>query len=514
MSTSDERVIGIDFGTEGCRVGLYTLDGRPDDYVTEPYATVHANPGWAEQDPDDWWRALSTASRRLVERTGIDPARIIGIGLDTTSCSVVFARRDGTPLRPSIIWMDVRSDREAASVAELDVVAKRYQAGEGGNAEWLPYKALWVKRNQPDVWERTEVLCEFGDWVSHRLTGRWTTSLQQAAIRWYYQPRDGGWPEDLYQGLGLEDAIERFPGDVVAIGEPVGTLTAAAAADLGLRAGTVVGQGGIDAYVAMIGLDAMRPGQVGLITGSSHLQLIHTDELTYPEGLHGGFPDVNVAGLAVVEGGQISTGSVAAWFKRTLGAAGATATYRELDELAAAVPAGAEGLVMLDYWQGNRTPHGDALARGVIWGMTLHHGLGHLWRSILEGVAIGTAANLAIAADTGVTIDEIRIAGGVCNSPLWMQIHADVTQVPLVTTEVAEAAGLGAGILGARAAGAYASVAEASAAMVRPVDVVEPDPANADAYAFLLERYRSTYEQLREDMHLVAQRVGRGASGR
>ncbi len=510
--TSNDRVIGIDFGTVSCRVGLYTLDGRQVDFVTESYPTTHANPAWAEQRPEDWWSALCTATNRLVERTGVDPSSIVGIGYDTTSCSVVFARHDGTPVRPSIIWMDVRSGDEAASIAHVDSPAKRVQAGEGGNAEWMPFKALWVKRNQPELWDRTEVLCEFGDWITFQLTGRWTAGFQHIVIRWYYQPHDGGWPTDLYRGLGLEDAIERFPTDIVAAGDPVGVLTAGAAAALGLRPGTTVAQGGVDACVAMIGLDAMRPGQVALITGSSHLQLMHTAQPVYPQGMHGGFPDILVEGLTVVEGGQSSTGSVAAWFRRLFNSAGAELSYRDLDEAAARIPAGAEGLVLLDYWQGNRTPHSDALARGAMWGMTLHHEVGHLWRAILEGTALGTAGNFAVAKDVGVTIDEIRIAGGVCNSPLWMQIHADVTQVPMVRTEVTEAAGLGSGILAAKAAGVYASLTEASAAMVRRADVVEPDPRNAETYAFLLDRYRSTYQQLREDMHLLSQRVGRDAT--
>lgn len=497
----DERVLGVDFGTEGVRVGLYDLTGTPDAFVTEPYETTHPAPGWAEQRPEDWWSSFSTATRRLLADTGIDPDRIIGLGFDTTSCSVVFARADGTPLRPSIIWMDIRSSPQTRRVASVDSIATRYQAGADANAEWLPWKALWVKEHQPEIYERTEVLCEFGDWIGFRLTGRWTAGLQQAVVRWYYQPRDGGWPEDLYRGIGLEDAIERFPREIVPAGHPVGELSAEAAEDLGLRPGTVVGQGGIDAYVALIGLDAMRPGQTGLITGSSHLQLIHTDELSYPPGLHGAFPDVVVPGLSVVEGGQISTGSIAAWFKRTLGAAGATASYADLDRLATEVAPGADGLVLLDYWQGNRTPHGDPRARGALWGMTLHHGLGHLWRALLEGVALGTAANLAIAEKEGASVEEIRICGGVCNSPLWMQIHADVTGVPLVTTAVPEAAGLGSGILAAHAAGAYGSVAEASEAMVTTSSVVEPRPEHGEAYAFLLDRYRGTYDALRDEMH-------------
>lgn len=503
-----ERVLGIDFGTEGVRVGLYDLEGRPDDYVSVGYETQHPHPGWAEQRPDDWWAALTTACRSLLERTGVDPAAIIGIGFDTTCCSVVLSKADGTPLRPSVIWMDVRSSREAELFGEVESEAKRYQAGATANAEWMAPKALWLKRNEPEAYEQAEVLCEFGDWIGHRLTGRWTAGIQHAAVRWHYQPRDGGFPADLYDAIGLDDAIERFPSELLPIGEPVGGLTEAAAADLGLKAGTVVGQGGVDAYIAMVGLDAMRPGQGVLITGSSHLQLIHTDELTYPAGLHGGYPDAVVPGLAVIEGGQISTGSVVAWLKkRILDASGSTMSYADLDRLAAEVPPGAEGLVMLEYWQGNRTPHGDPQARGALWGMTLKHGLGHIWRAFLEGVATGTAANFAIARQTGVAIEEIRIAGGVCNSPLWMQIHADITGVPLVQTENPEAAGLGSGALAAFAAGAYPSVAAASEAMVRTTTAVEPDPTRAEEYAFLLDRYRATYTALRDEMREVARHV-------
>ena len=499
-----ELVVGADFGTEGVRVGLFDLSGGLKGYASQPYRTVHPGPAAAEQDPQEWWSAFVSAMRALMSDSNASPDQVVGLGFDATSCSVVFCKATGEPLRPAIIWMDVRAAAEASEVGGTGSPALRYQAGPSASAEWMPAKALWVKRHQPEIFDEAEVVCEFVDWIGFRLTGRWTASLNNTTARWYYQGRHGGWPTDLYGAIGLDDVLELFPREILPLGERQGELTPEVAAAIGLNAGTSVAQGGADAFVAMLGLDVAAPGRVALITGSSHLQLALSEEAIYPPGLFGGFPDAVVPGLAMIEGGQVSTGSVANWFRELLRSGGGEIDYRQLDEAASSVDAGADGLVMLDYWQGNRTPYTDPKARGVLWGMTLGHGQGHVWRAILEGVAYGTAQIIDVMRKAGIPTEEIVVCGGACNSRLWLQIHADVTGLPLRTTEVPEAACLGSAILGAVAADSFSSLPEASAAMVSAADVVEPASGIADVYDFYLERYNGTYRALKDEMHEVA----------
>jgi ribulokinase len=503
-----DLVVGADFGTEGVRVGLFDLAGGLKGYATEPYRTVHPGPAAAEQDPQEWWSAFVSAMLALMSDSGVSPDQIVGLGFDATSCSVVFCNASGELLRPAIIWMDVRAAAEASEIGHSGSPALRYQAGPSASAEWMPAKALWVKRHEPEVFEQADVVCEFVDWIGFRLTGRWTASLNNITARWYYQGRRNGWPEDLYTAIGLDDVLELFPEEILPLGKPHGELMSEVADAIGLKSGTTVAQGGADAFVAMLGLDVAAPGRVALITGSSHLQLALSEHSIYPSGLFGGFPDAVVPGLAMIEGGQVSTGSIANWFRGVLRSGDGAIDYRKLDEAASSIDPGADGLVMLDCWQGNRTPYTDPEARGVLWGMTLGHEVGHVWRAILEGVAYGTAQIIDVMRKAGIPTEEIIVCGGACNSPFWLQIHADVTGLPLTITKVPEAACLGSATLAAVAGHAFSSLPEASSAMVSPARVVEPDPSVADVYDFYLDRYIGTYDALKDEMHEMVRWVG------
>jgi ribulose kinase len=503
---NDERVIGADFGTEGVRVALFGPDGAIRGTASQSYPTRFPAPGRAEQEPAAWWQALGAATREVLATSGTDAARVVGFGYDATACSVVLAERSGAAIGPALIWMDVRASAEAGRITPEVSAATRYHAGTTASAEWLPPKVAWLATHEPERYARAEVIGEFVDWIGFHLTDRWTTSLNNASTRWYYSSRDGGWPEDLYEHLGIADAIDRFPGEVLPLGENRGGLTPAAASHLGLRTGTPVAQGGADAFVAMLGLGVTGPGRIALITGSSHLQLAQAPGPAAPDGLFGGFPDAVVPDMWMLEGGQVSTGSIARWFRKLL-EVGGDVSYATLDRLAAEVAPGADGLVLLDYWQGNRTPHTDARARGALWGMTLHHGPGHLWRAILEGVGYGTASVIDAMRSAGVEGDEVRICGGACNSELWLQIHADTAGIPLVVPEVTAAAALGSAVTAAVTAGWFPTLPDASEAMVRIARTIEPDPTTAETYAFYRERYGATYAALADEMHLVSDRV-------
>jgi ribulose kinase len=275
-----------------------------------------------------------------------------------------------------------------------------------------------------------------------------------------------------------------------------------AAEETGLLAGTPVAQGGADAFVGMVGLGVVAPGSVALITGSSHLHLLQTDVPSYSSEVFGAYSDAVVPGQFTVEGGQASTGSVVNWFARHLGGG---VPLAELGEAAGRVPPGSEGVMALDYWQGNRTPHVDADARGMFWGLSLHHERAHLFRALLESVCFGTEDVLRSMRAQGHDIRDMVACGGAVNSRVWMQMHADVSGTAIRTTQVPEAVTLGAAILAATGAGLHASVAEASRAMVRTAEVVEPDLAVTEQYRPHLELYLDSYAAMRPLMHRSAE---------
>ncbi|NNG05744.1 MAG: carbohydrate kinase [Inquilinus sp.] len=500
-------LLGVDGGTESLRAGLFDTAGSPIGFASAAYPTHFPHPGWAEQDPRDWWRALGEAVRQVLRETGTRPNQVVAICLDTTCCSVVALDELGEPLRPALIWMDVRSHAEAHRVAECGDPALRVNgAGHGPvSAEWMIPKALWLKQNEPEIFDRAAHICEFQDYLDFHLTGRMTASLLSAAVRWHYMAREGGYQPGLLARLGLEALLEKWPRDVVPIGQPIGGLTPAAAGHLGLNPGTKVAQGGSDAFVGMVGLGAVRPGRLALITGSSHLQLGLSDSEFHGEGIWGTYADAVIPGLHVVEGGQTSTGSVVAWFKKLLGEG---VTYEALNRDAAALPPGAEGLVVLDHFQGNRTPYTDPNSRGVISGLTLKHGPAHIFRAILEGVAFGSELILETMRGTGFEPQEVVVAGGATRSDLWLQIHADVSGLPLSLTRVADAPALGSAILAAVGAGLFDEIPTAADAMVHVVRRIEPDMARHEAYRPFYQAYKDTYPALVDVLHRQA---GRGS---
>jgi FGGY-family pentulose kinase len=500
-------LLSVDGGTESARAALFTLDGKMIESRAVSYPLRHPRPGWAEQNPDDWWHAICGAVRETVSAAGISPNEIIAISGDFTCCTVVFLDSAFHPLRPAIIWMDVRSAEQTRRIAASGYPALKYNGFGNVSAEWMPCKALWVKENEPDIWAQTRYLGEYNDWCMHRLTGEWAGSVNNASVRWYY---DHGFPADFYNGIGLGDALEKFPKRILKLGDVVGTLTQAAASDLGLRAGIPVGQGGADALVAMIGLGVVEPGKMAFILGSSHLHLGQSAHAFHGKGMFGAYTDAVIPGLYVVEGGQISTGSVVRWFRDHFcgGYGKGGEVYTMLNEEASRLPPGSEGLIVLEYWQGNRTPHVDPEARGMIWGLTLAHSNAHIFRAIIEGIAYGTEAILRTFRQHDYGVRELVATGGPTKSRLWMQIHADVSNVPITLTEAGDSAALlGSAALAAVAGGVYATPVEASRAMVRVKDCIEPNPEVNAAYQFYIDQYLATYPQMRDLMHTMTRQV-------
>lgn len=487
--------IGVDGGTESLRAGVFDLHGKPLAFAATAYDTQFPEPGRAEQDPYDWWRAIGSAVREAVAKAGVAPSDVAGLCVDTTCCSVVALDADGAPLRPSLIWMDVRASREAARLVETGDAALAVNSGGEGpvSAEWMIPKALWLKTHEPEIFDQAATVCEYQDYLTFHLTGRRCASINNVAVRWHYRTGAGGPPRSMLVSLGLEALLEKWPRDVLRLGETIGPLTSSAADHLGLPAGLPVAQGGADAFIAMIGLGVTRPGKMAFITGSSHLHLGLSETSFHGTGIWGTYADALLPGLFVVEGGQTSTGSVIAWYKRLLGDG---VSYEDLNREAAAIAPGSDGLIAQDHFQGNRTPHTDALSRGALTGLSLTHTRGHIFRALIESIAYGTELILETQRASGYRPDEMVIAGGATRSDLWMQIHADVSGLPLTLTEVADAPALGCAVLAAASTGHYASIEEAADAMVKTVRTIEPDPKRHSAYRPYYEAYRKAYTAL------------------
>src|SRR5205809_753614 len=442
--------MGIDGGTESVRVGVFDQEGTPVGFASRTYSLKHPRPGWAEQDPDEWWASLVAAVRDVMSKSGIMPDEIAGISLDCTTCTVVALDKYDRVLRPAIIWMDIRAADQARRVAETGDAALKYNGFAKVSAEWMPCKALWLKEKVLDM------------------------------------------------------------------GTVVGGLSEKAAEELGLPPGIPVAEGGADSMVGTVGMDVLTPGKIALITGSSHAIFCESAEPIYGPGFFGAFTDAVIPGQYVVEGGQVSTGSIVKWFRDNFcgGLVEEASTlgldlYDLLNKRAENLPVGSDGLMVVDHWQGNRTPYADPEARGMIWGLTLKHNTTHVYRAIVEGICYGTELIFRTLRNYGFQPQQIVASGGSLKSQLWMQIHADVSNLPITFTKVVDAPVLGSAILAAVGAGIYPNLQEAARHMVHTSHRIEPDQQRHKEYQFYVDKYIATYPQMRDLMHDVAQHVAR-----
>jgi FGGY-family pentulose kinase len=514
MNQQGPLYLTFDVGTESVRCGLFNTSGKCIMTHASEHKTYYPRSGWAEQTPEDWWTALIEAGRLVVDRSGVHPESIEAICIDSTTCTVIALDEHLDPIGNALLWMDMRSYKQAEKIAECGHPALKYNGFGEVSPEWMPSKALWIKEQQPEIYAKARWICECQDWINYRLTGEITSCLNNTITRWYYDIKNGGWPESFYSTIGLGDIIEKYPSQLLPPGAPIGTIHPSAAEAMGLSPQTTVIQGGVDGLIALLGLNVVRPGRTALITGSSHILIGLTSEEINKQGLFGGFLDALIPGLYLIEAGQVSTGSILKWFKESFlpdsyrieAEKMGRSIYDQMNSLAAVIPIGSEGLVLLDYWQGNRTPLTDPKARGALWGLSLKHTPVHVYRAVMEGVAYSIEHIRTYFEKAGYKPEGFYACGGATRSRLWMQMHADVSGVPVHLTEEPNAPLLGDAVLAAYGTGAFNTIEAASDNMVHMSDTIEPNTENREAYEFYYDKYIKTYQRLKDLMHEVVDR--------
>ena len=215
-------VLGIDGGTESIRTGVYDETGRCLSFGVSENKNYHRHPGWAEQKIEQWDESLVESIKIAIDKAGVDPGDIKGVGLDGTSCTVLFLDKDGRPLRDAIMWMDIRASGEAAEIAGTGDPALEYVGFGNVSPEWFPCKVLWTKRNEPDTYKKAHTIFEHTDWMVYRLTGEITANINTTTVRWFYNGRKDGFPTSLYETIGLGDVFEKLPSRIVGLGEVAG----------------------------------------------------------------------------------------------------------------------------------------------------------------------------------------------------------------------------------------------------------------------------------------------------
>ncbi|MEM7125090.1 MAG: FGGY-family carbohydrate kinase [Chloroflexota bacterium] len=506
-------LLGIDGGTEAIKAGLFDLQGNLVAMGARTYGTTFPRPGWAEQDPAEWWAGLVGAIQDCMAAGQVSPDDVIGLSADATTCTLIPMGADGQTLGNALLWMDVRAASQANQIFATGGEALRYSLA-GLSAEWMPPKMLWLKENDLERYEQAVTLLEYTDWIAYRLTGRMTHNVNTITHRWLHHGPSGGWQQAFFEEIGLGDLQQKFSDEILNVGEVVGGLLPDVAQKMGLNPGTPVATGGGDAFIGLLGMGVCEPGDLGVIMGSSNVLAGLAAEEFHVPGIFGSYPNALIPGLNVVEGGQVSTGSILNWFKQNFAQdlasqadADGSSIYQILDGAASQVPVGSDGLIVLDYFQGNRTPYTDSAARGAVWGLSLQSSRAHVFRALMEGIAYGTADIIQTFRQSNFTVERVIACGGATKSPVFMQIYADVLGLPIYIASTPEACLLGSSIVAAVGAGAYPDLVTASQKMAQVDANYQPNAANRQAYGFYITQHQSTYQQLKSLMQAMSHHI-------
>ena len=496
--------LGIDVGTGGSRALLVRADGAVVRGVTAAHEDILMHqPLWAEQRPQDWWKASSQAVRQLLAETEVHREDIAGVGLSGQMHGLTLLDAADRVVRPALIWCDQRSQEQVDWInakAGKDMVLE--QTANPVLTGFTAPKLLWVRDHDPASYERVRRMLLPKDYIRFCLTGEYASEVSDASGTALFDVIGRRWAMPLIDKLGIDAAI--LP-EVVESPQLTGRISVSAAQETGLRAGTPVVGGGGDQAASAVGNGIVESGLVSCTVGTSGVVFSHLDEAAYdPEGRVHTFCHA-VPGKWHVMGVTQGAGLSLQWFRNQLatGLADQAAQkgveiYDLLTDEAAAVPAGAEGLYWLPYLMGERTPHLDAYARGGWVGLTAKHTRGHLVRAILEGVAYSLNDCLGIVESLGASVEAVRASGGGAKSPLWRSILAGVFSKPIATLQTQEGSAYGAALLAMVGTGAFGSVAEACSSAIVEQRRDQPDPNLTAAYGRSYGMFRELYPALRD----------------
>lgn len=495
MTNQDHLFLGVDFGTQGVRVGLADRKGRLLETSEVKYPILFPEPGYAVQDSRDWWNGFEKALSDVLKTcTTEQKANIQAIAVDATSSTVVPVDENGTELDEAIMWMDIRAKDQADRINATKHWVLSY-CGDAVSAEWFIPKVLWIKENKRDIYDNAYKIVEKIDLINFKLTGNWVASQLTAVCKWNYVAGEG-FNDEYMRQIGLEDYEEKIITNVIPMGEKVGLLDEDLASKYGLNRIPVI-QGGIDAHIGMVGMGVVAPGKMAAIMGTSFVQLLFTDKDMPIKGIWGPYKEAMVSGLTLLEAGQVSAGSIIKWYQNVFGLTGPDA-FKIMNEEAKNVPIGANGLRALDFFQGNRTPYKDSYATGAFNGLTLNHERAHIHRSVMEAVALGFKNIIVNFENSGVPINKVIGTGGVTQDKLWMQIIADATGKEFIINEnTNNGTILGCAILAATGSGSYASLDEAVENMVHEKETVVPNLENTKKYEPIYQDYLDLYQALK-----------------
>ena len=501
---SMDLVIGVDCSTTASKAVVWDQAGRAIATGRRAYGLDHVRSGWVEQRAPDWWNATSAAIADAVSSVGGD--RIAAIAITHQRETFVCLDDQANPIRPAITWMDIRATAEVAAHGTDEV---HRITGKPPNPTPAWYKLLWLRKHEPETMARTAHVVDVAGYLVQKLTGEWATSWACADPLGLVDLRRFDYDDGLLELAGLDRGkVSRLlpPGAVA------GGLTAKAAAELGLAKGLPVVVGAGDGQSAGLGCNVTRPGRAYLNIGTGTVSGVYADTYSHAKAyrtMGGPVPGTYILETFIGGGTQNIV-----WFVEQLSGLEAKTLKpgetpeQALEALAAQIPEGADKLLCLPYWTGAMTPYWDGHARGAFVGLSGLHGKAHMYRAMLESLALEQRLLTAgVEKTTGSAIDEIVLLGGGSRSNLWCQIIANVLGRSVTLAREQESTALGAGIHAAAAVGLHKDIRTAADAMTGTEKSFAPDASSHARYAEIFEAYRSIYPGLKDTFRLMAEKM-------
>ncbi len=493
------RLLGIDIGTGGTRAVVVDEKGAVIASATEEHAAfVSPHTGWAEQEPQDWWRACKIAVRKALAESNTSAGDVGCIGLTGQMHGAVLLDADNSVLRPALIWCDQRTAEQCREITEAIGAGRLIELTcNPALTNFTLTKLLWVRDHEPEIWKRFRHLLLPKDYVRFCLTGEHAIDVAEASGTLMLDVAHRRWSREVLAATGIGE--ESLP-KLYESQEICGRISDKGASATGLRAGTPVVAGAGDQAVGAVGMGIVRPGSVSATIGTSGVVFAATDRPALdPQGRLHTFCHA-IPSRWHVMGVTQAAGLSLRWFRDRFGAGTSDSRdpYERLCEEAAGIPAGADGVLWAPYLMGERTPHLDPDARAALVGLAANHGRSHIVRAILEGVAFSLRDTLTIFQELMVPVEKIRLGGGGARSALWRQIQADIygQAVEIIASE--EGAAYGAALLAGVGVGVWPSVDVACDAAVSVARRIEPKAECVQVMKQKYAAYRRLYPALRE----------------
>lgn len=482
----ERYVLGVDIGSGSVKLTLLSQSGSIAGTAGCEYPTSHPQVNWCEQDPEDWCGAFKTALAQLLQQTGITAQQIEALAPDAATHTAVLLGKDGKPLRPAILWTDQRCKTQVQWLRDNHGEIIKKQSLNTPTTIWTLPQFLWLQENEPEVWAKTEHILFAKDYLRYRLTGSMETDTIDAAGSMFFDVTTQQWSETLCQ-------IGKIPMTwLPALRDPadeVGTVTEAAAREFGLAPGTKVFVGTTDTVMEVLAAGSVAPGHTTVkLATAGRICVITDNRLDSPFIFN--YRHV-VPGLWYPGTGTASCANSYRWYRDTLG----RDDYESMNEAAANIPAGCDGLMFHPYLNGELTPYNDPQLRGSYTGISAAHTTAHFTRATLEGVAMSLKDCLCTLKALNIPMGRVRIIGGGAKGKLWRQIVADVLDLPMEKVKVDDSS-FGSAMLASVGMGWFRDYSEAAERCIEVESVSVPDPQNRSIYDTLFTRYKKIHDAL------------------